>query len=476
MIFRPWFTCALLLAALGALPVVAGDDDVTDLVTVLSDEDVEEAEDELEDALEDSEEVEDDLEDELEDRMEEAEELEDELEDRLEDMLEEQEEREDDLEDELEDQLEDQLEQLQQLQEEQAEQQTERLQDLWQLEEQVEDLEAFAVPDEFIALLTDEQLQQAIASGSSVLASERLDALGTVLVTFASEEESARFQADDNHLYQLDAQAAESTSALTVKQVAVQMGITTGEQTSLVIGMMDSAIDTQHNCIDPNLVQQQAFYRPGLQPATAHGTAIAALMSGPCGLLSNTALVNAEVFAASPKGMVVASARDMIAGLNWLVGQGVQLINLSLSGPENRILQQALEQVMARGILVVASAGNEGAAAFPRYPAAYPGVLAITAVDAQLEVYPRAVRGAHIDFAAPGVSLQVAAADGAATIMSGTSVAAALATAGVALAHDRQLNLEQLQQRAMDLGAQGKDPVYGYGLLVLAKKNSKGRE
>src|SRR5690554_7060803 len=59
-------------------------------------------------------------------------------------------------------------------------------------------------------------------------------------------------------------------------------------------------------------------------------------------------------------------------------------------------------------VTLVASAGNDGKAAFPRYPAAYPEVIAVTAVDQDLNVYDRAAQGAHIELAAPGVNILIA--------------------------------------------------------------------
>ena len=171
---------------------------------------------------------------------------------------------------------------------------------------------------------------------------------------------------------------------------------------------------------------------------------------------------------ARPRGPVVASAAELVAGLDWLLQQQVSIINMSLSGPPNRVLEQALNRAAARNITLVASAGNEGPAAFPRFPAAYPAVIAVTAVDAQQQVYTRAAQGPHIELAAPGVGVRVAA--GTATQpMSGTSVAAAMVSA--VLAAQPGPVRDRLPQQVRDLGATGPDPVFGLGLLWWPEKN-----
>ncbi|MBK6454031.1 MAG: hypothetical protein IPF84_16605 [Proteobacteria bacterium] len=61
--------------------------------------------------------------------------------------------------------------------------------------------------------------------------------------------------------------------------------------------------------------------------------------------------------------------------------QSVPVINVSLVGPPNVLLQRAIQMALARGHLIVAAVGNDGPSAPPLYPAAYPGVVAVTAVD-----------------------------------------------------------------------------------------------
>ena len=127
--------------------------------------------------------------------------------------------------------------------------------------------------------------------------------------------------------------------------------------------------------------------------------------------------------------------------------------------------------LLERSVVLVAAAGNRGPRAKPVYPAAYRGVIAVTAVDRNRQVYRRAGRGDHIDLAAPGVRVWTAASVRGARQKTGTSFAAPFVTAAAAIAqhhlgargHDAVL--AALAERAMDLGKTGKDTVFGHGLV-----------
>src|SRR5262249_8817405 len=110
-------------------------------------------------------------------------------------------------------------------------------------------------------------------------------------------------------------------------------------------------------------------------------------------------------------------------------------------------------------------------------PAAYPGVIAVTAVDEHGKVYRRANRGDYIAFAAPGVrvaSEYESTASKTAKTVSGTSFAAPAVAAMIALKLGHSASLEdvmaELKGEARDLGAPGRDATYGWGALDLPGK------
>ena len=114
------------------------------------------------------------------------------------------------------------------------------------------------------------------------------------------------------------------------------------------------------------------------------------------------------------------------------------MINISLVGPQNRVVQRAVQALRARGIEIVAAVGNDGPAAPPQYPASYPGVVAVTGVDARGRALPEAGKAGHLDFAAPGADMAAALPGQGYAKVRGTSFAAPLAAARLAFAGSPQ--------------------------------------
>ncbi len=452
------------------------DDDITDII----EKEKEKAEEEAEERAE--EEAERLLESLLEKRFGDDSDLDDNVEDELESWLEEQLEANatgDDLEERMEQKLEKHLETLADddgQSEEQLEFVDDKLQQLWQFEDDLEDSLLPPLPNQMIALITVEELAAAKASGAVTLKEESLSEFGMILVTF-DDSQPIPIDTEPNHVYQLDAlnTANQPANGLTqAKLMDIEHTLIAKQR----IGLMDSSINTQHVCFTGQAINQHSFHDTA-QPSFKHGTAMASILLGEnaCdaqGILSQAQLFNAVVFAQNKAGVVVASASQLVAGLSWLLTQKVNIINMSLSGPPNRILEQALKQVAARGITLVASAGNDGRAAFPRFPAAYPEVIAVTAVDQQLKIFDRAAQGPHIEISAPGVDMLIAQGTTYASL-SGTSLAAAMVTAVLA-SEDATLIRPDLSQQAQALGKEVRDPMYGFGLLKNKKIVFKSRE
>lgn len=211
---------------------------------------------------------------------------------------------------------------------------------------------------------------------------------------------------------------------------------------------------------------------------SGHATAIAALIAGRdtptgfTGIATGASLYSAEVMRAAGPDTLATSAA-LVRAVDWLLGEKVQVINLSLGGPGDAVMARVFARLAGMAVVVVAAAGNGGPAAAPSYPAAYAGVIAVTATDAADRPYSAANRGAYIALAAPGVDLWVPD-DASGHYVSGTSFAAAVVTAGSAwlLAQNPRLDAPALVRRlcrnARDLGAPGPDPVFGCGLMQIA--------
>jgi hypothetical protein len=242
------------------------------------------------------------------------------------------------------------------------------------------------------------------------------------------------------------------------------------------LGMIDTGINTDHPALQGRrLTVHQVDLADRDAAGRQHGTAIAAMLVGTVdgrvpGLLPDAELIAVEAFHRSA-GTEQADAFSLVKALDILIEARVDVINLSFSGPANEVLARVIARAAEAGIGLVAAAGNGGPGAEPAYPAAWPEVIAVTAVDAQERVYRQANQGPYVMLAAPGVNIWAAASISGGRLRSGTSYAAPFVTAVLAAERLRAplLGLEAVTQHlfscARDLGQAGFDPVYGHGLV-----------
>jgi hypothetical protein len=236
------------------------------------------------------------------------------------------------------------------------------------------------------------------------------------------------------------------------------------------IGLIDGGVELTHPVFrDASITTHGCGGQPVANP---HGTAVASLMVGQSekfhGAAPIAALYAADVYCGVPTGGAVDAVADAFA---WLARERVPIINVSLVGPANVMLENVVRIVVARGHLVVAAVGNDGPAAPPLYPAAYPGVVGVTAVDAKQRALLEAARGRQVDFAAPGADIAAAGGDQAYAAVRGTSFAAPI-VAGLLVAEmpepdpaRTEVALATLARLAIDLGSPGLDTTYGHGLV-----------
>ncbi|WP_434055897.1 MAG: S8 family serine peptidase [Roseibium sp.] len=243
------------------------------------------------------------------------------------------------------------------------------------------------------------------------------------------------------------------------------------------IGVIDTGINDRHPVFSGSDMTVLRLADEALPASKAsHGTAVAALLVGQPetrvrGLLPGARLVAVDAFHRAGRDER-ADAFTLVEALYALSAENVTVINLSLAGPQNSVVEAAIQDLFGnQGIAFAAAAGNGGPAADPVYPAAYDAVLAVTAVDRNKRVYRRANRGDYVDLAAPGVNIWTAASIKGAKWRSGTSFAVPFVSAAAAIAraeHPQRTPGEiydLLRSNALDLGDAGHDPVYGHGLL-----------
>ncbi len=228
------------------------------------------------------------------------------------------------------------------------------------------------------------------------------------------------------------------------------------------VGLLDTGIDATHPAFQGSIVRAWGCAKRPLP--SAHGTAVASLLVRH----SPAELYAADVYCGKPTGGAVDT---IVAALAWMAEQDVPVINVSLVGPKNLLLAQVVGLLAARGFVIVAAVGNDGPAAPPLYPAAYPKVVGVTGVDARRRVLLEAERGPQVMFAARGADLQAADLHHGSVSVRGTSFAApivaALLARGISAPNPLTASaaIDALIAEAVDLGPPGRDSTYGYGLL-----------
>lgn len=271
---------------------------------------------------------------------------------------------------------------------------------------------------------------------------------------------------DFNHVYTTSVSGTDTDAGTSVAAEAPsEVG-----QTALRIGVIDSAVQANHAMLRQSQVIAADFaMHDGARPLT-HGTAVASLVATSSG--NKATIYSAGVFFQVPGRTPGATTEGIVAAIDWLVAEGVPVMNLSLSGPANGLLEVAVKRAVERGHVVVAAVGNNGPSGEPMYPGAYEPVIGVTAVDRKNKVFRYANRGKHVDFAARGVNVRIADSEsGGQRIESGTSMAAPHVAVVIAQLLESGAVapgavMSWLIAGAKDLGRKGHDPVYGYGLIT----------
>ena len=272
-----------------------------------------------------------------------------------------------------------------------------------------------------------------------------------------------------DHFYTLQSKTTNNTGTLPRLYAQTMLDWpANGCTTNIPIGMIDGTVNPS-NLSSRDAVIIAKNFSNGTAGASDHGTAIAELLVGN-GRLSGASLYSASVVAADNSDQQGAGVFELVRAINWLQSENVPLVNISLAGPYNAILERVIQRASRKGMIMIAAVGNHGPDAKPRYPAAFNAVIAVTAIDSSRNIYRRAVRGDHVDFSAPGVDVFVNNGPDA-KYRSGTSLAAPFVTALIAsdiyLSTEDDISNIRIRMSAVteDLGPSGYDPVYGRGLV-----------
>ena len=241
--------------------------------------------------------------------------------------------------------------------------------------------------------------------------------------------------------------------------------------------ILDSGLDMTH----PEFAQRPATTTLNAQTVSGegefHGTAVSSVAAAPVngvGLVGVYPQATLAMWDLSREGRVTSG--DVIAGLEAAVGRGRGIVNISLGGSRSRLEAQAVAAAFARGVIVVASSGNEGSRGNePSYPGALPHVVTVGSTDVDDNVTAFSTQTRAVDVAAPGADIPVAvpleADESGYGLAGGTSFSAPMVAGALAwiwtvrsTLHPTQL-VEVLRRSARDIGPTGRDEASGFGLL-----------
>ncbi len=333
------------------------------------------------------------------------------------------------------------------------------------------------------------------AAGGTLLANEALPNLGLniVVLSFANEALAAQALTQlrarpgitaDRHAIAYPMQ--QTAAPVPAKQYAHELLKAPPKGSgklgaSMTVGIVDTEVTNADSLALANFKGKRIFTDADKPAPADHGNAVASIVAasgnGFEGLAQGVTLRAAGVMREVAPGINATNTLLVAQALDWMIGEKVQVVNLSLGSASDAVLGAVVTKSLGAGLVLVAAAGNGGPTAAPSYPAAYPGVIAVTAVDAQKRLYARANRGAYVAIAAPGVDVWVPLAvnDSKGKYMSGTSFASPFVAAAVAQTvasqpktatpASAQSILQTLCSKAADIGPKG--PEVGCGLLQM---------
>jgi subtilisin len=185
------------------------------------------------------------------------------------------------------------------------------------------------------------------------------------------------------------------------------------------VAVLDTGFDLEHPDFTGRAVTSRSFVDgEAVQDGNGHGTHCVGTAMGPAGVVPRYGVASeADIHV----GKVLSDAgsgtdANILAGINWAVGQGCAVISMSLGAEVGEgdgfstVFETAAQRAAAAGTLILAAAGNNGPDNPVNHPANCPSILAVAAVDADLKVADFSARGTDaeggaVDMAAPGVDV-----------------------------------------------------------------------
>jgi subtilisin family serine protease len=239
---------------------------------------------------------------------------------------------------------------------------------------------------------------------------------------------------------------------------------------NVTIAVIDSGIDIRHPEL-ANAIAESFDALGSTEGPHIHGTGIAGAIVSHARLMGSAPaarILAIRAFGVASKG-AESTSFVILKGLDYAAAHGAQIVNMSFAGPRDALIERGIAAAAAKGIVMVAAAGNAGAKSPPLFPAANANVIAVSATDAQDKLFAASNRGSHIAVAAPGVDIFLPAPDEKYQMTSGTSFSAAYVSGLVGLMLERNPAMKPADVRAVlmktarDLGSPGRDDLFGAG-------------
>lgn len=251
---------------------------------------------------------------------------------------------------------------------------------------------------------------------------------------------------------------------------------TTRGDPSVKIAIIDTGVDLDHRDLADNIdtANDWDFVNDdaNADDDEGHGTHVAGIAAAAIDNGVNGAGV-------APLSTILPMKALNAAGMGWesdiadaiimATDEGADVVNMSLgSGYNDPGMEAAVEYAVARGVVVVAAAGNSATSA-PTYPAAYAGVVGVSATTSSDTRASFSNYGNYVDLAAPGVNIVSTKIGGGTERLSGTSMASPVVAGAAALvraqhpAWSASQVVQSLKDSAADLGQPGRDDSFGYG-------------
>ncbi|WP_116022055.1 S8 family serine peptidase [Thermomonospora umbrina] len=246
-----------------------------------------------------------------------------------------------------------------------------------------------------------------------------------------------------------------------------------GRGKHVTIAVLDTGVDARHRDLTGQVVTGPDFTggtrRAGDRYWGGHGTAMASIIaghgngpgasSGVLGIAPQAKILSIRVTWENDdpmrrSGTLANRNRDAVAkGIRYAVDHGADIINMSLGGGRayyngNSTEEQAIRYALSKGVVLIASAGNDGKGPNRKnFPAAYPGVIAVGALTRHLRIWPDTNRNAYVSVCAPGVDIISAAPGNRYVLGTGTSPSSAIVAGVAALIRARYPKLTPAQVR-----------------------------